>query len=68
MIVYQYGFYTLKADRNALVYCLSDPQTEIPLAWPALEIDGSTVRVSPERMEIAERRFLSAAIEQITLA
>ena len=68
MIVYQSGFYTLKADRNALVYCLSDPQTEIPLAWLALEIDGRAVRVSPESIAVAERRFLSAAIEQITLS
>ena len=68
MIVYQSGDYTLKADKDALVYCLADPYTEIPLAWPEFKIDGSSVRVSPESIAIADRGFLSADIEQITLS
>ena len=61
----RYALYT--GDNAALIYRLNDPQTEIPIAWPKLEIDGSLVAAAPEKTEITDRRFLNDCIEQITL-
>ena len=60
--------YTLYTGENAaLIYCLSDPQTRIPIAWPKLEIDGRLVAAAPEKTLVTDRRFLNDDIEQLTL-
>ena len=67
-IIFQSNKYSLYTAKDAaLIYRLSDPQTEIPLAWPQLEIDGKRVTAAPENIQLAERRFLNDVIEQITL-
>jgi len=66
-LIFQSEQYSLYAREAALVYQLRAPHTEIPLAWPVLEIDGESVNAAPDDWQVTERRFLNDAIEQITL-
>ena len=67
-LLFQSDHFLLYTRKDAaLVYALREPQTEIPLAWPVLEIDGKRVAAAPDHLQMEERRFLNDVIEQITL-
>ena len=67
-LLFQSDHFLLYTRKDAaLVYALREPQTEIPLAWPVLEIDGKRVAAAPDHLQMGERRFLNDVIEQITL-
>ena len=69
MFTYQNSFYSLQAGGgSALTYRLTGSETEIPLFWPTLEIDGDVTSSAPNAFTLTDRRFLNEEIEQVTLA